>query len=272
MTPQLVHGDLMGSNMLWQGERLVGVMGWNACLSDPAYDIASLDCGSAGPACATPRTRSATTGAPARPIFPAAGRGLRVAPRARRRPGPRQTVGEGGRLVQVARRGGRLSHPHRRWAIHSQRVRQLRHRLRDRRPQHLASACALGVVRVRDGRVVDTRVLPHPASRRAAAAQAGDVRMPRDSAADMWRTPHVRPALGTGCATTSPRSRTPSWWPTTRCSTPVSSRPPTARAGVHPGLGLRLHPEAGAGGVHAALVLPQRLARGRGEMVVATAP
>ena len=43
VTPQLVHGDLMGSNMLWQGEHLVGVIDWDhACLSDPAYDIASL--------------------------------------------------------------------------------------------------------------------------------------------------------------------------------------------------------------------------------------
>lgn len=43
VTPHLVHGDLMGSNMLWQGEHLVGVIDWDhACLSDPAYDIASL--------------------------------------------------------------------------------------------------------------------------------------------------------------------------------------------------------------------------------------
>ncbi|MDO4918554.1 phosphotransferase family protein [Kocuria sp.] len=41
--PRLVHGDLMGSNMLWQGEHLVGVIDWDhACLSDPAYDVASL--------------------------------------------------------------------------------------------------------------------------------------------------------------------------------------------------------------------------------------
>ena len=42
-SPRLVHGDLMGSNMLWQGDQLVGVIDWDhACLGDPAYDIASL--------------------------------------------------------------------------------------------------------------------------------------------------------------------------------------------------------------------------------------
>ena len=41
--PRLVHGDLMGSNMLWQDGRLVGVIDWDhACLGDPAYDVASL--------------------------------------------------------------------------------------------------------------------------------------------------------------------------------------------------------------------------------------
>ena len=43
VTPQLVHGDLMGSNMLWDGEHLVGVIDWDhACMSDPAYEVASL--------------------------------------------------------------------------------------------------------------------------------------------------------------------------------------------------------------------------------------
>ncbi|WP_270238706.1 phosphotransferase family protein [Kocuria marina] len=41
--PRLVHGDLMGSNMLWQDDHLVGVIDWDhASMSDPAYDVASL--------------------------------------------------------------------------------------------------------------------------------------------------------------------------------------------------------------------------------------
>ena len=40
--PELVHGDLMGNNMLWDNDRLVGIIDWDhACLSDPAYDTAS---------------------------------------------------------------------------------------------------------------------------------------------------------------------------------------------------------------------------------------
>lgn len=43
VVPTLVHGDLMGHNMLWEGDRLVGVIDWDhACMADPAYDTASL--------------------------------------------------------------------------------------------------------------------------------------------------------------------------------------------------------------------------------------
>ncbi len=43
VAPSLVHGDLMGHNMLWNGEELTGVIDWDhACLSDPAHDAASL--------------------------------------------------------------------------------------------------------------------------------------------------------------------------------------------------------------------------------------
>lgn len=41
--PKLVHGDLMGNNMLWEDDRLVGIIDWDhACVADPAYDTASL--------------------------------------------------------------------------------------------------------------------------------------------------------------------------------------------------------------------------------------
>ncbi|MUN61784.1 phosphotransferase [Kocuria sediminis] len=43
VTPSLVHGDLMGHNMLWDGEELTGIIDWDhACLYDPAHDAASL--------------------------------------------------------------------------------------------------------------------------------------------------------------------------------------------------------------------------------------
>ena len=43
VVPALVHGDLMGHNMLWEDGRLVGVIDWDhACMADPAYDTASL--------------------------------------------------------------------------------------------------------------------------------------------------------------------------------------------------------------------------------------
>ena len=43
VAPTLVHGDLMGHNMLWQDEELTGVIDWDhACLYDPAHDAASL--------------------------------------------------------------------------------------------------------------------------------------------------------------------------------------------------------------------------------------
>lgn len=41
--PRLIHNDLAGHNILWRGEKLAGVIDWDhACLSDPAYDWASL--------------------------------------------------------------------------------------------------------------------------------------------------------------------------------------------------------------------------------------
>ena len=45
VVPTLVHGDLMGHNMLWDGDgdELTGIIDWDhACLSDPAHDAASL--------------------------------------------------------------------------------------------------------------------------------------------------------------------------------------------------------------------------------------
>ena len=45
VAPTLVHGDLMGHNMLWDGDgdELTGIIDWDhACLSDPAHDAASL--------------------------------------------------------------------------------------------------------------------------------------------------------------------------------------------------------------------------------------
>lgn len=43
VAPTLVHGDLMGHNMLWDGEELTGIIDWDhACLYDPAHDAASL--------------------------------------------------------------------------------------------------------------------------------------------------------------------------------------------------------------------------------------
>ena len=43
VAPTLVHGDLMGHNMLWNGTELTGVIDWDhACLYDPAHDAASL--------------------------------------------------------------------------------------------------------------------------------------------------------------------------------------------------------------------------------------
>ncbi|GGG57349.1 phosphotransferase [Kocuria dechangensis] len=43
VVPSLVHGDLMGHNMLWDGEELTGIIDWDhACLYDPAHDAASL--------------------------------------------------------------------------------------------------------------------------------------------------------------------------------------------------------------------------------------
>ncbi|WP_346844569.1 phosphotransferase [uncultured Rothia sp.] len=41
--PRLIHNDLAGHNILWNGEKLVGVIDWDhACIADPAYDWASL--------------------------------------------------------------------------------------------------------------------------------------------------------------------------------------------------------------------------------------
>lgn len=43
VAPTLVHGDLLGHNVLWDGEELTGIIDWDhACLSDPAHDAASL--------------------------------------------------------------------------------------------------------------------------------------------------------------------------------------------------------------------------------------
>lgn len=43
VVPTLVHGDLLGHNMLWDGEELAGVIDWDhACRYDPAHDAASL--------------------------------------------------------------------------------------------------------------------------------------------------------------------------------------------------------------------------------------
>lgn len=43
VAPTLVHGDLMGNNMLWQDNRLVGVIDWDhACMADASYDTAAL--------------------------------------------------------------------------------------------------------------------------------------------------------------------------------------------------------------------------------------
>ncbi len=41
--PVLVHGDLAGHNILWQGDRLAGVIDWDhATIADPAFDLAAL--------------------------------------------------------------------------------------------------------------------------------------------------------------------------------------------------------------------------------------
>ncbi|MFW0178985.1 phosphotransferase [Rothia sp. P7208] len=41
--PVLIHNDLAGHNILWNGDKLTGVIDWDhATLADPAYDYASL--------------------------------------------------------------------------------------------------------------------------------------------------------------------------------------------------------------------------------------
>ncbi|QRZ62298.1 phosphotransferase [Rothia sp. ZJ932] len=41
--PTLVHGDLAGHNILWQGDRLAGVIDWDhTTIGDPAFDLATL--------------------------------------------------------------------------------------------------------------------------------------------------------------------------------------------------------------------------------------
>jgi aminoglycoside phosphotransferase (APT) family kinase protein len=41
--PVLVHGDLAGTNLLWDGDRPVGVLDWDfAFVGDSAYDVACL--------------------------------------------------------------------------------------------------------------------------------------------------------------------------------------------------------------------------------------
>lgn len=41
--PKLIHNDLAGHNILWSGEKLVGVIDWDHCtIADPAYDYATL--------------------------------------------------------------------------------------------------------------------------------------------------------------------------------------------------------------------------------------
>jgi aminoglycoside phosphotransferase (APT) family kinase protein len=41
--PVLVHGDLAGTNLLWDGDLLVGVLDWDlAFAGDQAYDVACL--------------------------------------------------------------------------------------------------------------------------------------------------------------------------------------------------------------------------------------
>lgn len=41
--PHLVHSDLMSHNMIWDGDRLAGVIDWDhASLGDPAQDVATL--------------------------------------------------------------------------------------------------------------------------------------------------------------------------------------------------------------------------------------
>lgn len=43
IVPTLVHGDLAGHNILWNGDKLVGVIDWDhATIGDPAIDHASL--------------------------------------------------------------------------------------------------------------------------------------------------------------------------------------------------------------------------------------
>lgn len=43
VTPVLVHGDLAGHNILWKGDKLVGVIDWDhASVGDPAIDYAAL--------------------------------------------------------------------------------------------------------------------------------------------------------------------------------------------------------------------------------------
>jgi aminoglycoside phosphotransferase (APT) family kinase protein len=43
VAPSLVHGDLMGHNMLWENGEMTGVIDWDhSCLYDPAHDAASL--------------------------------------------------------------------------------------------------------------------------------------------------------------------------------------------------------------------------------------
>ncbi|MDO4252571.1 MAG: phosphotransferase [Rothia sp. (in: high G+C Gram-positive bacteria)] len=41
--PSLIHSDLAGHNILWNGDKLVGVIDWDhATIADPAYDFAAL--------------------------------------------------------------------------------------------------------------------------------------------------------------------------------------------------------------------------------------
>ncbi|MEX3609638.1 phosphotransferase [Rothia sp. LK2588] len=43
VTPTFIHNDLAGHNILWNGDKLTGVIDWDhATIADPAYDWASL--------------------------------------------------------------------------------------------------------------------------------------------------------------------------------------------------------------------------------------